>query len=405
MFAQPSPPTPTGPLAGLRVLDLSRILSGPFATMILADLGAEVVKLENPIGGDDTREWAPPYQGDQSAYFLSINRNKRGIAVDLKSDAGREVALRLADGADVLVENFRPGAAARLGLGYPELSVRNPRLVYASISGYGQTGPDAALPGYDAIAQALGGVVSVTGEATGPPVRVGTPVADLGAAMWAAIGVLAALHARSTSGRGDWIDISLLDGQIAWLTYVAGGYFASGEVPRRYGSAHPTIVPYQALRTSDGYLMVAVGNDSLWRRFAPIIGLPELAGDTRFATNPDRVVHRDELIPLIEAALASRASAEWAAELSRAGIPAGAINTVDRALSHPQVLARDMVLTAEHPTAGTLRMPGSPVRLASHTATVRRPPPLLGEHTDEVLTELGYTAAAIASLRQSGVVR
>jgi crotonobetainyl-CoA:carnitine CoA-transferase CaiB-like acyl-CoA transferase len=405
MVAQPSPPPPTGPLAGLRVLDLSRILSGPFATMILADLGAEVIKLENPIGGDDTREWAPPYQGDQSAYFLSINRNKRGIAVDLKSDAGREIALRLADGADVLVENFRPGAAARLGLGYPDLSARNPRLVYASISGYGQTGPDAELPGYDAIAQALGGVVSVTGESTGPPVRVGTPVADLGAAMWAAIGVLAALHARSDSGRGDWIDISLLDGQIAWLTYVAGGYFASGEVPRRYGSAHPTIVPYQALRTSDGYLMVAVGNDSLWQRFAPIIGLPELAGDGRFATNPDRVVHRDELIPLIETALASRASADWAAELSRAGIPAGAINTVDRALAHPQVLAREMVLTAEHPTAGTLRMPGSPVRLTGHTATVRRPPPLLGEHTDEVLSELGYSATAIASLHQRGVVR
>jgi crotonobetainyl-CoA:carnitine CoA-transferase CaiB-like acyl-CoA transferase len=405
MVSQPSPPPPTGPLAGLRVLDLSRILSGPFATMILADLGAEVIKLENPIGGDDTREWAPPYQGDQSAYFLSINRNKRGIAVDLKDDAGREIAMRLADGADVLVENFRPGAAARLGLGYPELSARNPRLVYASISGYGQTGPDAELPGYDAIAQALGGVVSVTGESTGPPVRVGTPVADLGAAMWAAIGVLAALHARAASGRGDWIDISLLDGQIAWLTYLAGGYFASGEVPRRYGSAHPTIVPYQALRTSDGYLMVAVGNDSLWQRFAPIIGLPELAGDTRFATNPDRVVHRDELIPLIEAALASRASAEWAAELSRAGIPAGAINTVDRALASPQVLARDMVLTAEHPTAGTLRMPGSPVRLSGHTATVRRPPPLLGEHTDEVLAELGYSAAAIASMHQRGVVR
>jgi formyl-CoA transferase/CoA:oxalate CoA-transferase len=405
MVAQPSPPPPTGPLTGLRVLDLSRILSGPFATMILADLGADVVKLENPTGGDDTREWAPPYQGDQSAYFLSINRNKRGIAVDLKSGAGREIAVRLADGADVLVENFRPGAAARLGLGYPELSARNPRLVYASISGYGQTGPDADLPGYDAIAQALGGVVSVTGESTGPPVRVGTPVADLGAAMWAAIGVLAALHARSTSGRGDWIDISLLDGQIAWLTYVAGGYFASGEVPRRYGSAHPTIVPYQALRTSDGYLMVAVGNDSLWQRFAPLIGLPELAADTRFATNPDRVVHRDELIPLIETALASRPSADWAAELSRAGIPAGAINSVDKALAHPQVLARDMVLTTEHPTAGTLRMPGSPVRLSGHTATVRRPPPLLGEHTDEVLSELGYSAAAIVSLRQSGVVR
>jgi crotonobetainyl-CoA:carnitine CoA-transferase CaiB-like acyl-CoA transferase len=405
MDAPTPPPAPTGPLAGLRVLDLSRILSGPFATMIFADLGADVVKLENPRSGDDTREWAPPYQGDQSAYFLSVNRNKRGIAVDLKSDAGREIAQRLADGADVLIENFRPGAAARLGLGYPELSARNPRLIYASISGFGQTGPDAQLPGYDAIAQALGGVVSVTGEAGGEPVRVGTPVADLGAAMWAAIGVLAALHARAASGHGDWVDISLLDGQIAWLTYVAGGYFATGEVPRRYGSAHPTIVPYQALHTRDGYIMVAVGNDSLWQRFAPLIGLPELAGDPRFATNPDRVVHRDELIPLIESALMARGSAEWAQEMSRAGIPAGAINTVDQALAQPQVIARDMVLTTEHPTAGTLRMPGSPVRLSEHRATVRRPPPQLGEHTDEVLGELGYSDADIAALRDRGVVR
>ncbi len=400
----PSAP-PTGPLAGLRVLDLSRILSGPFATMIFADLGADVIKLENPSGGDDTREWAPPYQGDQSAYFLSINRNKRGIAVDLKSDSGRDIAQRLADSADILVENFRPGAAARLGLGYPELSARNPQLIYASISGFGQTGPDAQQPGYDAIAQALGGVVSVTGEPEGEPVRVGTPVADLGAAMWAAIGVLAALHARAATGRGDWIDISLLDGQIAWLTYVAGGYFASGEVPRRYGSAHPTIVPYQALRTGDGYLMVAVGNDALWRRFAPIIGLPELADDPRFATNPDRVVHRAELIPLIEAALVVRGSAEWAEAMSEAAIPAGAINTVDRALAHPQVVARGMVLTTEHPTAGTLRMPGSPIKLSHHIASVRRPPPLLGEHTDEVLRELGFPATDIAALRDTGVVR
>ena len=408
MAADTPPPAPhpaTGPLAGLRVLDLSRILSGPFATMIFADLGADVVKLENPTVGDDTREWAPPYQGDQSAYFLAINRNKRGIAVDLKSERGRAIAQRLADQADVLVENFRPGTAARLGLGYEELSQRNPRLIYASISGFGQTGPYSSEPGYDAIAQALGGLMSVTGEADGEPVRAGNSAADLAAAMWAAIGILSALHARNRTGRGDWIDVSLLDGQIAWLTYLAGGYFATGEVPRRYGSAHPSIVPYQALRTADGYLMVAVGNDVLWQRFAPLIGRPELADDPRFATNPDRVANRAELLTLIETALSARGSSEWAEELSRAGIPAGAINTIDKALVHPQVQARDMVLTTEHPTAGTLRMTGSPIKLSEHTTTVRRPPPLLGQHTDEVLGELGYTADEIAAMRGDGVIR
>jgi crotonobetainyl-CoA:carnitine CoA-transferase CaiB-like acyl-CoA transferase len=407
MDAQRTQPQPqsSGPLAGVRILDLSRILSGPFATMIFADLGADVIKLENPTTGDDTREWAPPYQGDQSAYFLSVNRNKRGIAVDLKSEQGREIALRLAERADVVVENFRPGTAGRLGLGYDALSARNPRLIYASISGFGQTGPYASEPGYDAIAQALGGVMSVTGEADGEPVRVGNSAADTFAAMWASVGILAALHARHATGRGEWIDISLLDGQIASLTYLAGGYFASGEVPRRYGSAHPSIVPYQALRTQDGYLMVAVGNDALWQRFAPLIGLDELADDPRFATNPQRVAHREELIPLIETALASKGSAAWADDLSRVGIPAGAINSIDAALVHPQVQARGMVLTAEHPTAGTLRMTGSPIKLSEYTATVRRPPPTLGEHTDEVLGELGYSPADIAAMRDSGAIR
>jgi len=404
MDPEPAKSPPSGPLAGVRILDLSRILSGPFATMIFADLGADVIKLENPRTGDDTREWAPPYQGDQSAYFLSVNRNKRGIAVDLKTAQGREVALRLVDRADVLVENFRPGTAARLGLGYDDLHARNPGLIYASISGFGQTGPYASEPGYDAIAQALGGIMSVTGEADGEPVRVGNSAADLSAAMWAAIGILAALHARHTSGCGEWIDISLLDGQIAWLTYLAGGYFASGEVPRRYGSAHPSIVPYQALRTADGHLMVAVGNDTLWRRFAPLIGLPELVDDPRFDSNPQRVANRAELIPLVEAALATRGSVAWADELSRVGIPAGPINNVDAALEHPQVAARDMVLSTEHPTAGTLRMTGSPIKLSRYTATVRRPPPTLGEHTDAVLGELGYSAAEIATLRDEDVV-
>jgi formyl-CoA transferase/CoA:oxalate CoA-transferase len=393
-----------GALAGVRVLDLSRILSGPFASMILADLGADVIKVEDTRMGDDTRQWGPPFQGDDAAYFLSVNRNKRSISVDLKSAKGRDAVQRLAERADVLLENFRPGTAARLGLGYEELSARNPGLVYASISGYGHTGPYAERAGYDAVAQAMSGIMSVTGEAGGAPVRMGTSGADLGAGMWAVIGVLAALNARRETGRGQHVDISLLDGQVAWLTYVAGGYFATGETPRRYGSAHPSIVPYQALATADGHLMVAVGNDGLWRRFAVALGVEELAEDPRFATNPDRVQHRDELIPLLEEALATRTSAEWAELLNEAGVPAGPINTVPEALAHPQVLAREMVVEAEHPVAGRLRMLGSPVKLSAHPPTVRSAPPGLGEHTDEVLAELGLTAGEIAAMRSEGAI-
>ena len=397
--------TSAGPLDGIRVLDISRILSGPFTTMILADLGADVIKLEEPTNGDDTRQWAPPFQGEESAYFLSVNRNKRGIAVDLKSDEGRGIAQRLADLADVLVENFRPGTAERLGLGYEELAKRNPRLIYASISGFGQTGPYASEPGYDAIAQALGGLMSVTGEMGRAPVRVGNSAADIGAGMWAAIGVLAALHERGVTGRGRWIDISLLDGQIAWLTYLASGYFATGEVPQRYGSAHPSIVPYQAMPTKDGHLMVAVGNDALWRKFATLLGLEALADDQRFATNPDRVRNRGSLIPLLENALASRTSAEWSHDLAAVGIPAGPINSIDAALAHPQVEYRDMVLSVEHPTEGTVRMVGSPIKLSGHTPAPSTAPPTLGEHTDEVLAELGFSRIDIRALHDTGVVR
>ncbi|MBC2867089.1 CaiB/BaiF CoA transferase family protein [Streptomyces mexicanus] len=394
-----------GALRGTRVLDLSRILSGPLATMVLADLGADVVKVEDTKDGDDTRQWGPPFQGTEAAYFLAANRNKRGVCVDLKAERGRECVLRLAERADVLVENFRPGTAARLGLGYEELSARNPGLVYASISGYGQTGPWAARPGYDAIAQAQSGMMSITGERGGPPMRPGVATADIGAGMWAVIGILAALHARRATGRGQHVDVSLLDGQLAWLTYVAGGYFATGDTPGPYGSAHPAIVPYQALATADGHLMVAAGNDRLWRRFAEVIGEPQLADDPRFATNPDRVRHREALVPLLEAALTRRSGAAWAEALDAAGVPCAPISTVDQALSSPQALAREMVCVLRHPKAGELRTVGSPLKLSATPARIRTAPPLLGQHTDDVLAETGYSAREIEELRATGAVR
>ncbi|MGH3495463.1 MAG: CaiB/BaiF CoA transferase family protein [Sciscionella sp.] len=394
-----------GPLSGLRILDLSRILSGPFATMILADLGADVIKVENVAGGDDTRAWGPPFQGKDASYFHSVNRNKRGIAVDLKDAECLALVSRLAEEADVVVENFRPGTAARLGLGYQQVRDANPGVVYASVSGYGQTGPMRDEPGYDAIAQALSGVMSVTGEPEGPPVRFGVSPADLAAGMWAGLGILAALRHRDRTGEGQWVDVSLLDGQIAWLAYVAAGYFASGDVPRRYGSAHPTIVPYQAFPTSDGHIMVAAGNDGLWRRFAKAVGLGELVDDARFATNPDRVRNRAELLPLIERALAGSSAAEWSELLTEAQVPVAPINTVDQALEHPQVVARGMTTQVEHPSAGTIRMVGSPITLSSTPPEVRTAPPEHGQHTGEILAALGVDEQRMVAMRARGVLR
>lgn len=404
-MSDPTTETPRpGALTGLTVLDLSRVLSGPFATMTLADLGADVVKIEQPGTGDDTRQWGPPFQRGEAAYFLSVNRNKRSLAVDLKSADGLALVRELARRADVVVENFRPGTAARLGLGYHDLAAENPGLVYASISGYGQTGPDSHRAGYDAIAQARSGIMSVTGEADGPPVRVGVSSADLVAGMWAVIGILAALRERDRSGHGQWVDISLLDGSVSWLTYVAAGYFATGTRPPRYGSAHPTIAPYQGFATKDGDLMLAVGNDAIWRRFAPVAGLDELVDDPRFATNPQRVSHRDELLPLVAAAMTSRTSAQWIELLDAAGVPVGPIQTVDEVMTDPQVLARGMVGEVEHPTAGTLRTVNCPVRLTATPPQVRTAPPTLGQHTDEVLAELGLDRARIGELRARGAV-
>ncbi|MEH0110862.1 CaiB/BaiF CoA-transferase family protein [Tersicoccus sp. MR15.9] len=393
-----------GPLRDLVVLDLSRILSGPFATMTLADLGADVIKVEQPGQGDDTRQWGPPFAGDQAAYFLSVNRNKRSLAVDLKTPEGLDAVRRLAAKADVVVENFRPGTAERLGLGYEELSAANPGLVYASISGYGQTGPDATRAGYDAIAQARSGIMSVTGETDGPPVRVGVSSADLVAGTWAVIGILAALRERDRTGEGQWVDVSLLDGSVSWLTYVAAGYFASREVPRRYGSAHPTIAPYQAFPTADGFIMIAVGNDSLWRRFAPAVGRPDLTEDPRFTTNPLRVAHRDELIGIVEETLAGGTTAEWLRRLEDAGVPVGPIQNVAEAVADPQVVARGMVQEVEHPTAGPLRTLACPIRLTRTPASVRTAPPLLGQHSDEILTAHGFSAEDVQGLRAAGAI-
>ena len=402
--AAPTADEPQGALQDLLVLDLTRILSGPFATMTLADLGADVIKIEQPGTGDDTRAWGPPFQGGEAAYFLSVNRNKRSVAVDLKSPEGREAVLKLAARADVLVENFRPGTAAGLGFGFDDLSKVNPGLVYASVSGYGQTGPEAKRAGYDAIAQARSGIMSVTGEAGGPPVRVGVSSADLAAGMWATIGILAALHEKQRTGLGQWVDISLLDGSVAWLTYVASGYFASGETPRRYGSAHPTIAPYQAFASSDGHVMVAVGNDGLWKAFASAIERDDLLGEERFATNWARVENRDVLVPLIQDVMLTRTTADWVHRLNAAGVPAGPIQTVGQAVQDPQIIARGMVLEMQHPTAGKVNTVGCPIRLTRTPASLRMPPPLLGQQTDEILFGLGYDSADIAALHPKGAV-
>jgi formyl-CoA transferase/CoA:oxalate CoA-transferase len=394
-----------GALRGVRVLDLTRILSGPFSTMILADLGADVIKVEDAARGDDTRHWGPPFHGNDAAYFHAVNRNKRSLAIDLKSEHGAAVVRRLAQSADVLVENFRPGTAARLGLGYDELSAVNPRLVYGSVSGYGHTGPMSQDAGYDAIAQAMSGAMSVTGEADGEPVRFGTSAADLAAGMWVTIGILAALVSRDQTGRGQHVDVALLDGLTAWLTYVAQNYFASGETPRRYGSAHPNIVPYQGFPTGDGELMVAAGNDGLWWRFVQVVGLDDLVEDERFATNPGRVSNRAELVPLIEDALSRRSAAEWTDLLTAAGVPVGPILTVPEAVAHPQVLAREMVVDLPHTEEGTIRTLGSPLKLSDTPPTLRHASPGHGQDTAAILADMGLTEDEIAHLREQGAIR
>jgi crotonobetainyl-CoA:carnitine CoA-transferase CaiB-like acyl-CoA transferase len=392
------------PLSGITVLDFTRVLSGPYCTMVLGDLGARVIKLEHPNRGDDTRHWGPPFVADQSAYFLSINRNKESLTLDFKHPASREVLDRLLAHADVLVENFRPGTLVPCGLDAETLTRRFPRLIYCSISGYGQTGPRASEAGYDAVIQAEGGLMSVTGDADGPAFRLGVAISDITAGLFAAQGVLAALLARGRTGRGQLVDVGMLDATAALLTYQAAIHFATGETPPRMGNRHPTIAPYETFAAADGEVVVAVGNDAIWRRFCSAIGLDHLGNDPRFATNSGRLAHYAELRPMIAERLGATARAEWLARFAEAGVPCGSVRGVGEVLDDPQLASRAMIHSLRHPTAGTVRVIGSPVKLSDTPPSVRTAPPILGEHTDSILDELGFGRDAIDILRASGAI-
>ncbi|MBI2833160.1 MAG: CoA transferase [Acidobacteria bacterium] len=393
------------PLAGTVVLDLTRVLSGPYCTMLLADMGARVIKIELPGRGDDTRAWGPPFIQGESAYFLSINRNKESLTLDFKHPRGRELLDRLIARADVLVENFRPGTLERHALGYQDLAERWPRLVYCSISGFGQTGPKKDLPGYDAVVQAEGGLMSITGPPDGEPCRLGVAIGDLGAGMFAAQGITLALLARERTGRGQHVDIGMLDSVVSLLTYQAGIHFATGAVPVRMGNRHPTIVPYETFSGADGELVVAVGNDEQWQRFCEATGLQDLATDVRFARNRDRVAHYDELRPLLVARFRMRPRADWIAALSEVGVPCGLVRSIDEVLTDAQVVARSMVTWIEHPAAGSIGMLGVPIKLSETPGGVRTAPPLLGQHTCDILSrDLGLSGDEIGALREARVI-
>ncbi|OLF12146.1 CoA transferase [Actinophytocola xinjiangensis] len=396
----------THALEHLTVIDLTQVMAGPFCCQLLGDLGADVIKVEPPDRGDATREsTGHRLPGGESAAFVAVNRNKRGIAIDLRTPAGLAAFHRLVASADVVVESFRPGVAARLGIDYPTLRGLNDRLVYASISGFGQTGPYATRPGYDLIAQAMSGIMSVTGEPGGPPVKSGVPVADLSAGLLCAVGILSACLARTVTGRGQAVDTSLYDAALAMSVWETAELWATGRAPGPLGSAHRISAPYQAYRTRDGHLTVGANNPRLWQRLCAVLDRADLLADPRFATNADRNAHRAELAAELEDTLSERDTEDWCRMLLDAGVPAGPIRDHAQACADPHTLAREMVVEMDHPVAGTVRALGIPVKLSDTAGTVRRVPPGLGEHTDEVLGALGYSTAEIASLRTEGAVR
>ncbi len=397
------------PLTGVRVLDFSRVLAGPYCTMLLGDMGAEIIKIEEPARGDETREWGPPWAGDpadrMSAYYLCANRSKRSMTLNLKSDEGRAIARELARGSHVIVENFKPGNLAQYGLGYDDLSILNPALVYCSITGFGQTGPYSEQPGYDFVIQAMSGLMSITGPAEGEPYKVGVAITDVIAGLFACTSILAALRHAEATGQGQHLDVALLDTALAALVNVASNALIGGAAPARYGNAHPNIVPYQTFSGSDGAFAVAVGNDRQFAQLCRVIGRPELSGDPRYATNPARVQHRDALVEELSTAFAARASGEWVAALLAAGVPCGAVNSIPTILSDPHVQARGLVDIVTLATGTQAPLVGMPVQFSATPPHSAFPPPQHGADTDGVLRDLlGKSEEEVERLRQTGVV-
>ena len=396
--------TQTLPLEGVKVLDLTQIMAGPYCTMMLADMGADVVKVEKPNGGDDTRRMGPPFMEGESAAFLGINRNKRSIVIDLRSDPGRELAQRMARESDVLIQNFRPGAIERMGLGYEQVREINPAIVYCTISGFGSTGPYAQRGGFDLVTQGMSGLMSVTGHADSPPAKVGVPICDLNAGMFGAIGILTAYINRLRTGQGQHVDTSLLESGIAYTFWESAMFFATGEVPEPKGSAHRLTAPYQAFETSDGYVNIGAANQANWERLCAAIGRDELVTDPRFVEPRDRMENLSDLVSTLEKTFAQHTSDHWLETLEAAGVPAGPINDLAEVYSDPQVRAREMMVETDHPVAGRVKNIGIPIKLSETPGRFQRPAPTLGQHTDEVLSELGCSPDEIEKLRATGAV-
>ena len=388
-----------GPLKGVRVLDMTWALAGPYCTMVLCDLGAEVIKVESPDGGDPSRKSLPFIEG-VSSYFLSVNRGKKSVAVNLRHPQGKEIVLALANQSDVVVENFRPGVMDRLGLGYGALRSTNPRIIYAACSGFGQKGPYAHRPAYDVVVQGMGGTLSITGEAGGPPVRVGFSIGDIGGGIFTALGVLAALHERELSGQGQMVDISMLDGQIALLENAFARFFATGEVPQRIGTRHPLRTPFQAFPTQDGHIVLAAGEERFWQRLCQVINRPDLLRDERFKDNPSRTRNHDQLEPILKEITQTKKTAEWVALMDKNDIPCGPVNSIDQVVNDPHTAAREMITEVEHSKAGRLKVVNSPLKLSRTPVKIERACPELGEHTEEVLQNLlGFSQEKITELR------